>query len=201
MNTQLIKLVLLSTFFVVPELSQASITVSFSPVSQIGNTVNVGIFVSGLDAGIAPSLGLYDFDINFDINHLNFSGATFGDEVLGDELDLFNSGLNQTTANLLSPGVLNLAEYSLDSVEDLNNLQADGFTLATLSFSSLNLDVSFLQITVNALGDADGNPLNAQVSASTPVSTVPLPSAFVMLLSGLVSLIIPATKRNRSLMT
>jgi Cohesin domain len=201
MNIQRIKFLLLSTIFVVPGLTQASINVSFSPINQAGNIVNVGIVVSGLDTGIAPSLSLYDFDINYDVSHLDFIGATFGDKVLGDQLDLFNSGLNQTTANLTSPGLLNLAEYSLDLVEDLNNLQADSFTLVTLNFSSLKPDVSFLQMAVNVLGDSDGNPLNAQVSASTPVSTVPLPSAFVMLLTGLVSLIIPVTKRNRSLMS
>lgn len=161
--------------------------VSISDISQTGNSVNVQISISGLGANIAPSLGAYDLDLSFDSSHLAFSGAVFGDALLGNQLDLLNFGDTSSSAFLATADTLNLSELSFDTVEDLNNLQADSFTLATVSFDVLNVGTSQLTLFANAFADAEGNALSV-ITLSAPVTTVPLPSAMLLMASGLMGL-------------
>jgi hypothetical protein len=165
-------------------LAESAITLGVTPVGRTGWSVAVGITISGLGAGEAPSLGSYDLDLNFDNSHLEYVGTSFGDPVLGDELDVLDFGANVTSVGSSGSGVLNLFELSFDSPEDLNALQADSFTLAVVNFNFRQAGSSPLSLVVNALGDADGNALAASVS-STTVSPVPLPSAFWLMATGL----------------
>lgn len=160
---------------------------SISDIAQTGNSVNVQISISGLGQGSAPSLGAYDLNLDFDAGYLAFSGAVWGDALLGNQLDLFNAGDNPSGAELIAPGTINLYELSLDSVADLYNLQADSFTLATVGFQVLKAGTSPLTLSANAVADAEGNGL-AVTTLSTPVTTVPLPSAMLLMLSGLLGL-------------
>jgi hypothetical protein len=161
--------------------------VSISDVAQAGSSVNVKISISGLGQASSPSLGAYDLDLGFDAGYLAFSGAVWGDALLGNQLDLFNVGGNPSGAELVAPGIINLYELSFDSVADLNSLQADGFTLATVSFDVLKAGSSQLTLSANAFADAEGNDL-AVITLSAPVTTVPLPPAMLLMLSGLLGL-------------
>ncbi|NOT10795.1 MAG: hypothetical protein HOP23_03010 [Methylococcaceae bacterium] len=176
MNLKLYKLLNLTALFLANGIAQAAINLDINPIAQSGNSVDIGIVISGLDSGAAPSLSTYDLDLNFDPSQLSFASADFG-----NQLDLFNSGSNLTTAEITSPGVLNLFELSFDSPADLNILQADSFTLATLTFNIVNAGTSQLEIFINALGDADGNPLANVALTSASITTVPLPPAFFMM--------------------
>lgn len=196
MNFKKFKLLICTAFWLYAGSSQASTfvnpgfsftMVSISDITQTGNSVNIQIGVSGLSPASAPSLGTYDLNLNFDPSHLSFSGAVFGDALLGNQLDLFNFGGNLSGADLTDPGTVNFYEVSLDSVTDLNDLQADRFTLATLSFDVLNFGTSDLTLSVNAFGDAEANDLPV-TTLSTSVTTVPLPSAIFMMVSGLMCL-------------
>ncbi|PPD35032.1 MAG: hypothetical protein CTY19_02715 [Methylomonas sp.] len=196
MNLKLIKMLSCAVFLLFSGTSQASIfvnpgfsftMVSISDITQAGNSIFVQIGVTGLNQSSAPSLGTYDLNLNFDPSHLSFSGAVFGDALLGNQLDLFNVGGNLSGADLTDPGTVNFYEVSLDSVTDLNDLQAESFTLATLSFDVLNFGTSDLTLSVNAFGDAEGNDLPV-TTLSTSVTTVPLPSAIFMMVSGLMCL-------------
>jgi hypothetical protein len=139
-------------------------------------------------------LSTYDLDLNYDSSRLSFAGAVFGDPVLGNQLDLFNFGSNLTTAEISSPGVLNLFELSFDLPDELNALQADTFILATLSFDVHNAGTSQFDIVMNALGDADGNPLVDVSVTPAAITTVPLPPAFFLMFSGLLTVL--ATMRK-----
>ncbi len=162
--------------------------VSVSDITQIGDSINVKIGVSGLSQDSAPSLSTYDLNLSFNPSLLSFSGAVFGDASLGNQLDLNNFGGNLSGADLTDdPGTLNFYEVSFDSVSDLNDLQAESFTLATLSFDVLNFGTSDLTLSVNAFGDAEGNDLPV-TTLSTSVTTVPLPSAIFLMASGLMGL-------------
>lgn len=161
--------------------------VSISDITQTDNSVNVQISVSGLGANIAPSLGTYDLDLSFDPSHLAFSGAVFGDALLGNQLDLFNLGGNSSGAELTASGTVNFYELSFDSVADLNTLQADSFSLVTVSFDVLNFSTSQLTLSANVFGDAEGNDLLV-TTLSAPITTVPLPSAIFLMASGLMGL-------------
>jgi hypothetical protein len=196
MNFKKFRLLICTAFWLYAGSSQASTfvnpgfsltMVSISDITQIGNSVNVQIGISGLGGNLAPSLGAYDLDLSFDPSHLAFTGAVFGDALLGNQLDLFNFGGNLSGADLTDPGTVNFYEVSFDSVTDLNDLQVNSFTLATLSFDVLDFGTSDLTLSVNAFGDAEGNDLPV-TTLSTSVTTVPLPSAIFLMASGLMGL-------------
>ncbi len=154
----------------------------------LGNTIDAAVIISELGNGVAPSLSTYDLDISFDDTILDFSSVTFGDPVLGDQLNLMGLG-SEIEIKEPSPGVVNIFELSFDFPEDLNDLQADRFTLATLTFDTVAVGASPLNLSIIDLGDALGDPLTANVSSSSvTVSnqqvTVPEPS-FTLLGFGL----------------
>lgn len=168
-------------------LAQA-ITLSINPVSQTvtaGTSTSAALVISGLGDGAAPSLGVFDIDLTFDPSILSFSGATFGDPVLGDQLDLF--ALGSITSVTSGVGTVNLFELSLDSVSDLDSLQAGSFTLAVLSFDAIGGGISGLGISINALGDSLGDPLGAETQAGsiTVQAPIPEPSSLLLMIPGL----------------
>ena len=196
MQNHIYNLVLILTLIVLPNVSYAAL-VGFNPAAQsvnLNDPVNVGVVISGLGLGTIPSLGTFDIDVTFDSTHLSFVNATFG-----DQLDLFGLG-SITSSTETSPGVLNLFELSLDFPSDLNDFQEDSFTLTTITFNTLSEGVSDLNILINTLGDADGNPLAADVSGgsitiTSSTSPVPIPASALLLFSGLVFMM-PFAKNN-----
>lgn len=179
--------------------SQA-ITVSFDPTAQTvatGSSVSVKLGISGLGYGAAPSLGTFDLNIGYNPLLLSFTGVSFGDPVLGDQLDLFSLG-SLTSWDNTTPGTVNVFELSFDSATDLNTLQAANFTLATLTFSALSGGISPLSISINALGDANGDPLTVTMAnGSVTVTAVPVPAAVWLFGSGLLGLI-GIVRRNKA---
>ena len=189
------RILVLIPLLLLSQLAVASINLSFTPITQSANSLEIGIAIAGLDEGIAPSLSYYDFDIGFDHNQLTFVNAIFGDNLLGNQLDLFNFNDNVTSAEIISPGLLNLSEVSFDSATDLNNLQADSFTLATLNFQIVNPGTSLMSLAVLGLGDADSNSLSV-ANITAPITTVPLPSAFILMASSLIGLVYTGNRRR-----
>ncbi|MHB1142268.1 MAG: cohesin domain-containing protein [Sulfuricaulis sp.] len=171
--------------------SQAA-TVGFDPIAQTvstGSSLSVKLGISALGDGVAPSLSTFDLNIGYDPSLLSFTGVIFGDPVLGDQLDLFSLG-SVTSWDNTTPGTLNVFELSFDSPTDIDTLQAANFTLATLTFSALSGGISPLSIAINALGDANGDPLAATtMSGSVTVTAVPIPAAIWLFGSGLLGLI------------
>ena len=164
-------------------------SLSFSPSSQsvtLGSQVSVAVNIAGLEPGAA--LGTYDITVAFDAAALAFSGVVFG-----NQLDLFALGSVQIVTS--GAGTVNLFELSLESESDLNNLQASSFTLATVTFDTLALATNTpLTLTVNALGDAAGNPITANigdgfVSITEQNGQVPEPSTILLFLSGAIGIL------------
>jgi hypothetical protein len=181
MNTLFTRLA--STALLLVALPLHAITISLNPATQTvtaGSSLDVALVISGLGSGAAPSLGTFDLDLSFNSSILGFTGAVFGDPGLGDQLDL--SGLGSLSIATPGAGSVNLFELSFDAAADLDALQADSFTLATLSFSALSAGTSPLGITLNALGDANGDPLTADLAGgSISVGSVPEPATWLLL--------------------
>ena len=109
----LLTIIVVSLFFYTS--SSKAITIGFDPLSQtvpIGTPVDLDMYISDLGSGIAPSLSTFDLNISFDPTILVFSGVTFGDPILGDQLDLFGLG-SWTEFDDTVPGVVNRFELSL----------------------------------------------------------------------------------------
>ena len=168
--------------------AQAAIELGFRPAVSTLTGVEVSLAISGLGAG---ALSAFDVDIQYDPDHLGFDGASFGDPLLGDQLDLAGLGDSLQDASLTAPGLLNLFESSLDDPAQLLGGQVDRFILAVLRFSVLQTASSQITISINGLADADGKPMTTTVSAieiATPTA-VPLPGmAWPMLLGCWVAL-------------
>lgn len=170
------------------------ITLSFVPASQTvapGGAISVALRITGLGAFSAPSLGTYDVDVLYDPTILAFTGVSFGDPNLGNQLDLFGLG-NIAVASPFTGGV-NLFELSFDLPSDLDTLQPGSFTLAVLNFNALQSGTSPLSLNLNALGDSYGNSLSATTQTGS-VTVVPEPGTVVLLGSGIALLIL--RKRN-----
>jgi hypothetical protein len=163
-------------------------TLRIDPSTQdvmIGSNVNVGVAISGLGDGAPPSLSTFDLDVTFGQGILAFVGFTFGDPILGDQLDL--SGVGSIRGISTGAGTVNLFELSLDNAADLTALQAPGFTLGTLRFNALSAGESAIGISGNAVGDANGDPLTAEMLGGRVVVnavSVPEPASLLLLLSG-----------------
>ena len=175
----------LAIFMLFSTTTSYAITIGFDPVSQdvmLGDPADVNLVISGLGDFMPDSLSTFDLDIIYDPTILSFNSATYGDPVLGDQLDLF--GFGSWTSTTPGLGSVNLFELSFDLPSDLDTLQVGSFTLASLTFDTLALGTSSLDINIYALGDSWGAPLIASIESGS-VNVVPEPATLLLLGSGL----------------
>jgi Dockerin type I domain len=173
----------------------ADVMLTFSPQKQtvnLGNTAKVDIVVSNL--GLPPYLGDFDITVNFD-------GAILGDPSVDFGMDLGNPdpGAGETvTGSSPAPGSFEFFEVSLLDKFDLKAIpQVPSFTLATLSFPTLQVGVSPLSMANITLGDENGDPI-AFTTGTGEITVIATPEpASGWLLAGLLLLLALARLRIR----
>jgi hypothetical protein len=169
----------LSLLWVSPVLA---ISLGFVPSTQ---TVGLGAFdvdvvISDLSGEIVSA---FDLDVTYDATNLNATGVTFG-PLLGDPF-LFEA---VEDFDLSISGVVDFAELSLLFDFELDAIQPDTFTLATLTFDAIAVGTSSLDFIWNGSNYIIGrNGLVLNIS-STPgsVSAVPEPATILLVGSGLI---------------
>ena len=164
-----------------------SALIEFQPDSILagnGDSISFDLVISDLGSFSPDSLGAFDISIGFDASVLSFASYDLGG-FLGD-INLFEA-VDASSGDI--GGAVNVAEVSLLSAIDLDALQPDEFTLATLNFNVINLAagaVSQLSVLSGAvLADADGASLLATTSGPASVHGIPVPGTLFLLAAGL----------------
>jgi hypothetical protein len=121
--------------------------------------------------------------------------VTFGDPVLGDQLNL--QGFGSITDQTADTGTLSLFQLSVDDATALNSLQAGSFVLSTVSFNAIAPGISPLTLSVTTLGDATGAPLLASITPGSIV-VVPEPATSALIAGGLLIAIAAQFRRRRT---
>jgi hypothetical protein len=158
-----------------------ALTISMDPAASgiaVGDSVAIALNVSGLVDNAAPSLGNYEIDVAWDAGVVQLNGVSLGDQLA---LGVFGS----TSTITIGAGTVNLLELSLESVADLNSLQAGSFTIATLTFQLIAVGSSAITPTVTVVRDATGSALAVDAISGAVVSAIPEPSTAVLCMVGL----------------
>ncbi len=159
-----------------------------------GDDIALYVNISGLLDATAPSLGVYDINLNYDSNLFAVKSIAYGDGTKGNQLDLSGFGSLQTSDG--GNGWLNLFELSFDAAEDLNNFQASDFSLFSVVFTALDKGTGLFSVTANSFGDAYGNNVLIDSINDTSVNVqVPEPTGIALISLGLLAL--GATRINR----
>jgi hypothetical protein len=149
---------------------------------QQGNSVSVDLVASDLGSFSAPSLGAFLVEIIFNDAILDFDAVVYG-SLLGNPGDPLETSIVTTTGI----GSVSLDEFSFLLDVELDALQPDSFTLATLTFSGQTVGTSALSIGTVDLADAVGNTLtptalNAGSIQVTSAGKVPVPATAALIL-------------------
>lgn len=180
---------LASTALLLASFGAGAIEIFVSPPSQsvqLGDTVMVDVEISGLGIGSAPSLGGFDIDVGFDTSLLSLSNVQYSNEL---DLGIFGS----TQLDILSATGVSVLELSFEDPSDLDSSQSAAFTLFSLTFNTIGLGTSLIDLTINDLSDPltfllPSNVTNGAVTVTSPGTPVPVPATMALLAIGFLGL-------------
>ncbi len=182
-----------------------STVISFNtPSSPIvtGTTGSVDIVLSDVEDGI--DLATFDITFNYNPEVLEFSSYSLVDNSHGEAMDI--------SFGEVSPGTINLASLLVTEFPTENELlfkeailinteiqkPATAFTLGTIQFQGLQYGTSKLEFSDVQLCSIYGDPLiNPVLQEAGSVQVVPEPSAIMLSLSGILSLLGLGIRRKK----
>jgi len=168
--------------------SATTITVTPSTPSVLeGQQVVVEVVASDLEYGWYPTIDAFHFDLIYDPALMSVSSVSFSDELTAfgfSSLDF---------VDLETPGIAEVASYSLVPFSYLNLTQSETFSLATFVFDTLDVGIVDLMLTSYAFYDDEWRQmhvevLNGSVGIEGEVLANPVPGALPLLLTGLAGL-------------
>jgi len=178
--------ILLCSISLVAMQAQA-VTLSLEPSHQFiyqYDTAPLDLNISGLTARGPDSLGAFSLDITYDDSVLNLESADFG-------LFLGNSDFLEavTYFDLSTPGRVYLDEVSFLFDWELDALQPDSFTLATLTFRGIKRSAaSRIGLENVVLSDSFGTQISEPTILSAGIKVIPEPASLLLLGFGLAGL-------------
>lgn len=173
---------------------QIEITPSSTTI-DIGETLAIDVIASGLGNGVAPSIGGYDIQIDFDSALLSAGPVDYG-----TGLDL---GLGSLQLSFDLPSGVEVTETAYGSETEINGLQPDDFVLFSVNLSGLAAGTGALGLTLLSITDASG--VNDITSSFTTVGAsyrildaqAPTPGIAYLLGAGLVPLVVTRRRSAR----
>ena len=127
---------------------------SLNPSGQdifTGDSFVLDLNVFGLTDGAADSLGAFDLCIAYDYSMLHFIEVTFSHSLGDPDPDMWETDI---VGKESVPGSVYLSEVSWLFDYELNVLQSDNFTLATLEFTGIREGTSVIEIKDLVASDA-----------------------------------------------
>lgn len=174
--------------------SASAISIDFDPSVDsgfVGDTINVDVVVSGLTAA-NEIVSAYDLVVGFDSGILGLTTVSFGTSLDGLFFPSFKSTLE------LGSGIIEVQELSLASDSELALIQADSFTLFTMTFEIMSVGVSTLSFEPHPLLGIN-NDVKGKNAALIPVTMgrglvagaerpvqVPEPGIWLLFLAGFI---------------
>jgi PEP-CTERM motif len=162
--------------------------------SNTGASVEMDIEISGLGDFAPDSMGVFDLNIAFDSSRLSVDSFLLG-PLLGD-FDFFEAA--DFSLGDLGGGTLNLSVLSFLTPTELDALQPERFSLATVVFEVIDLEPgTSTTVTIDpalVLGDAFGAPLPldgvGNATINNPALVIPEPAALALLGLGMTALVL-----------
>ncbi len=159
--------------------------------------VSVDIVISGLDAGGPESLGAFSMDVVWGATVLDYDSIEFGPYLGNPDPLAFESVISVDDSNATgNPAVVSLLEVSLLSSLELDMIQSDSFTLATMNFTGAAPGFTLMRMENVVLSDAFGNVLADPVLVGTGIE-VTEPSPLVMFISAALMLGFLISRQSR----
>ncbi len=150
--------------------ASSAATISVAPDTQnvpLGNTAVVGLFVSGLGDGVAPSLSSFSLDLSFDDSLLSLTTVNFGDPSAtpNNQIEIVFPGISGFFPSVGSS--FTIFQSSFDLPADLISSQHAAFRLFSVEFATLGEGVSMIEILNLTATDEQSNDFSSSFAIQT----------------------------------